>query len=263
MCKKPRPGELCVGRQRKIMNLNFMDFEIPVLKALIKLGGQAKPSEVYLEVERIMGLSPSEFPGEYEKYKSRMIKWKNKTAWAREYLKRKKQLDGSERGVWKITEIGRERAKSFAKTKKDPDAGLALLHGVDATMPEEDITPEEGFNRIESVQMHETGGILGVRGIVYEPINEQGVILLFAALCHDLGFMIEGIRSAFPDALLRRKNSKGTWTSCQAEFEFKSSNFKLHKHNPKQCDLIICWEDDLKDCQVEVMSLKEKIQEFK
>jgi restriction system protein len=100
------------------MNLNFMDFEIPVLKALINLGGQAKPSEVYPEVEKIMGLSPAEFPGEYEKYKSRMIKWKNKTAWAREYLKRKKQLDGSERGVWKITEIGKERAKSFDKTKE-------------------------------------------------------------------------------------------------------------------------------------------------
>jgi len=113
------------------------------------------------------------------------------------------------------------------------------------------------------VQIHETGGKLGVRGIVYEPINEQGVILLFAALCHDLGFMIEGIRSSFPDALLRRKNSKGTWNSCRAEFEFKSSNFKFYKHNPKQCDLIICWEHDWKDCQVEVMSLKEKIQEYK
>ena len=90
------------------MNLNFMDFEIPLLKALIKLGGGAKPSEVYPEVEKMMGLNLLEFPEEYEQYKSRSIKWKNKTAWAREYLKRKKQLDGSERGVWKITEIGKE-----------------------------------------------------------------------------------------------------------------------------------------------------------
>ena len=192
------------------MNLNFMDFEMPLLKALINLGGRAKPSEAYPEVEKIMGLNPTEFPVEYEKYKSHMIKWKNKTAWAREYLKRKKQLDGSERGVWKITEIGRERVKSFNKMKKDPDEGLAPLQGVDISISEEDISPQEGFNRIENVQLHETGGILGVRGIVYEPINEQGVILLFAALCHDLGFMIEGIRSSFPDALLRRKNSKGT-----------------------------------------------------
>jgi hypothetical protein len=245
------------------MNLNFMDFEIPLLRVLIMFGGRAKSSEVYPEVERIMGLNPTTFPGEYEKYKSNMIKWKNKTAWAREYLKRKKQLDGSERGIWKITEIGKERIQNFDKTKKDPDEGLAPLQGVEVSISDEDITPQEGFNRIENVQIHETGGILGVRGIVYEPINEQGVILLFAALCHDLGFMIEGIRSSFPDALLRRKNIKGTWNSCQAEFEFRSSNFKLHKHNPKQCDLIICWEHDWNNCPVEVMSLKEKIQEFK
>jgi len=245
------------------MSLNFTAFEIPLLKALAKLGGKAKPVEVYPVVEGLMRLNPKDFPEEYEKYKSRAIKWKNKTAWAREYLKRKKQLDGSERGVWKITEMGKERLSHFNKTQKDPDEGLAALLGVDEAMPEEDLSPAEGFNRIEHLQAHETGGILGVRGIVYEPINEQGVILLFAALCHDLGFMIEGIRSAFPDALLRRRNAKGTWNSCRAEFEFKSSSFKLHKHDPKQCDLIICWEHDWQDCPKEVICLKERVKEFK
>ncbi|MBA4369375.1 MAG: hypothetical protein C0403_17255 [Desulfobacterium sp.] len=245
------------------MTLNFTDFEIPLLKALVKLGGKAKPVEVYPEVEKIMRLSPKDFPEEYEEYKSRAIKWKNKTAWAREYLRRKNQLDGSERGVWKITAIGKDRLKHFNKTHKDPDEGLAPLLGVDTTISDENVSPEEGFNRIENVQVHETGGILGVRGIVYAPINEQGVILLFAALCHELGFMIEGIRSAFPDALLRRKNSKGTWNSCRAEFEFKSSSFKYHKHDPKQCDLIICWEHDWQDCPKEVLCLKNRVEEFR
>ncbi len=245
------------------MDLNFMDFEIPLLQALVKLGGKAKPREVYPVVEKIMKLNPKDFPEEYEKYKSKVIKWQNKTAWAREYLKRKNQLDGSERGIWKITPIGKERLAHFKQTKKDPDEGLAPLLGVDSSLLEENISPKEGFNRIEKTQIHETGGILGVRGIVYEPINEQGVILLFAALCHDLGFMIEAIRSAFPDALLRRRNTKGTWNSCKAEFEYKSSNFKSHKHDPNQCDLIICWEHDWQDCQKEVLCLKEKVKEFK
>jgi len=190
-------------------------------------------------------------------------KRKNKTAWARKNLNRKKQLDGSKRGVWKITAISKDRLNHFNKTHKDPDEGLAPLLGVDAAISDENVSPEEGFNRIENIQVHETGGILGVRGIVYEPINEQGVILLFAALCHELGFMIEGIRSAFPDALLRRKNAKGTWNSCRAEFEFKSSSFKYHKHDPKQCELIICWEHDWKECPLEVLCLKEKAEEFR
>jgi restriction system protein len=91
------------------MSLIFMDFEIPLLQALAKLGGKAKPVDVYPEVERIMKLNPKNFPEEYESYSKGAIKWKNKTAWAREYLKRKGQLDGSERGVWKITDIGMER----------------------------------------------------------------------------------------------------------------------------------------------------------
>lgn len=245
------------------MGLYFMDYEIPLLKALIKLGGKAKPSVVYPEVENIMGLNPEDFPEEFEEYKSGVLKWKNKTAWAREYLKRKHQLDGSERGVWKITETGQERVRYYEQTQKDPDDGLATLQGIETTISEENISPKEGFKQIENIQIHETGGILGVRGIVYEPINEQGVILLFAALCHELDFMIEGIRSAFPDALLRRKNSKGTWNSCRAEFEFRSSSFKLHKHNPHQCDLIICWDHDWKDCPLEVVCLKEKVRDFK
>lgn len=90
------------------------------------------------------------------------------------------------------------------------------------------------------------------------------MILLFAALCHDLGFMIEGIRNGFPDALLRKRNNKGKWTSCKAEFEYKSSFFKLHKHNPRLCDLIIYWENDWgKDCPIEVLSLKEAVGRFK
>ncbi len=246
------------------MSFDFMDYEIPLLKALIKLGGKAKTKSVYPEVEKIMGLTPSKFPEEYETYQKGQVKWRNKTAWAREYLKRKGQLDGSERGVWKITDIGRERIKAVSETKKDPDEGLAQLHGIDTSIAENnDVTPEEGFNRIENIQIHETGGILGVKGIVYEPINEQGVILLFAALCHDLGFMIEGIRSSFPDALLRRRNNKGTWNSCKAEFEFRSMNFKIHQHNPKDCDIVICWEHDWADCPLEVLCLKEIVTNFK
>ena len=241
------------------MGLSFLDFEIPLLQALVNLGGEAKTKDVYPEVEKIMDLSASTHPEEYEKYKFGDIKWKNKTGWAREYLKRKDQLDGNQWGIWKITDAGKERIRVFTTTKKDTDEGLAAIQGIDPDIAEdENTTPERAFENI-----HETGGILGVRGIVYEPINEQGVILLFAALCHDLGFMIEGIRSGFPDALLRRRNMKGTWNSCRAEFEYKSSNFKQHKHDPKGCNIVICWENDWTDCPLEVVCLKDVARKFK
>ena len=246
------------------MKLPFQVYEIPLLKALDCLGGSAKVAEIYPVVEEIMRDQLAQNPEERGQYKHGEVIWKNKTQWAREYLKRKGQLDASQRGVWKITEAGRQRLNDFKRTGADPDEGLSILHGV----PEEneevgEVKPEERFDKLEQLQLHETGDILGVRGIVYEPINEQVVILLFAALCYDLGFMIEGIRAKFPDALLRRKNEKGRWISCKAEFEFRSSHFRDHKHDPTQCDIIICWEHDYLNCPLEVLSLKEVAKRYK
>ncbi len=93
------------------MAFDFTDFEMPLLQAIVKLGGKAKTKDVYPEVEKIIGLTPAKFPEEYEAYQKGQIKWKNKTAWGREYLKRKGQLAGTERGVWKITEMERDRAE--------------------------------------------------------------------------------------------------------------------------------------------------------
>ncbi|OIO34197.1 MAG: hypothetical protein AUJ70_01620 [Candidatus Omnitrophica bacterium CG1_02_40_15] len=178
-------------------------------------------------------------------------------------MKRKGQLDGSEHGIWKITPAGRERVRISKETARDPDAGLVKLHGIDLEIINTAENPEKAFQEMENIRQHETGDILGVKGIVYEPINEQGVILLFAALADELGFQIEAVRSEFPDALLRRKNIKGNWTNCKVEFEYKSSSFKTHGHNPKQCDLIICWEHDWKEYPIEVICLKEIAKKFK
>jgi hypothetical protein len=57
--------------------------------------------------------------------------------------------------------------------------------------------------------------------IVYDSINDQGVIF-YSQLYARLRIMIM-LFEVLPDALLRRRNSKGTWNSCKAEFEFKSS----------------------------------------
>ncbi len=116
-------------------------------------------------------------------------------------------MDGSERGIWKITEAGKERIRLWRVTGKDPDAGLETVVGT----PEEreGIEPEEAFEALE----HNHGPILGVREIpiVYEPINEQGAILLFTALAAKLGFLIVAIRSQFPDAQIAKRDENGNY----------------------------------------------------
>lgn len=105
------------------------------------------------------------------------------------------------------------------------------------------------------------GDLINFRGLVYAPMNENGVIFLFGKVADDLNMYIEEIKPGYPDCIGRRYNGKG-WEKVAIEFEYKSSNFKLHKHDPKDCDVIICWENDWKDCPLEIIELKSEIQDM-
>jgi len=73
------------------------------------------------------------------------------------------------------------------------------------------------------------------------PENELGVIAVFSQQAEKSGFEIVSIHSEFPDAIVRKGE-----VEYRAEFEYLSSNFRAHKHNVRECDLVICWERDSK-----------------
>jgi hypothetical protein len=103
------------------------------------------------------------------------------------------------------------------------------------------------------------GPVLDFRGLRHEPINEQGVVFLFGMLAAELGFVVESIQGGFPDcdAKLRRKD--GTFEGVRIEFEFKSSEFLRHKHDPSGCDFIVCWIHDWADCPLPVLELSKEV----
>jgi hypothetical protein len=103
------------------------------------------------------------------------------------------------------------------------------------------------------------GEPINFRGIVYAPMNEAGVILLFSKVMEDLGIIYEASPSkSFPDMIARRKEEEG-WVKRSVEFEYKSSHFKTHKHDPQKCDIIVCWINDWTDCPIEVIELKDLV----
>lgn len=110
--------------------------------------------------------------------------------------------------------------------------------------------------RTKRVEYGEPIDFLGLR---HAPLNEQGVVYLFGMLSRQLGFIIEAVKTDFPDCEGKRQipGKQGRWERVSIEFEYKSSQFKGHGHNPDECDVIVCWEDDWKDCPIEVISLKE------
>ena len=103
------------------------------------------------------------------------------------------------------------------------------------------------------------GPVLDFRGLRHAPINEQGVVFLFGMLAADLGFVVESVQGGFPDcdAKLRRKD--GTYEGVRIEFEFRSSEFVRHKHDPDGCDFIVCWEHDWPDCPLAVIELSKEV----
>jgi len=101
------------------------------------------------------------------------------------------------------------------------------------------------------------GEIINYAGMLHAPVNEQGVVYLFALLSRSLGFTVEAIQSAFPDAVAKRQlRGQKVFERVLIEFEFQSSSFQKHGHDASGCDLIVCWEHDWKDCPLEVIELQ-------
>ena len=95
----------------------------------------------------------------------------------------------------------------------------------------------------------------------HEPVNEQGVVLLFGMLAKELGFLIEGVQTEFPDCEAKRQIGPERWQRVNIEFEFESRNFRDHRHAVQGCDLIVCWRHNWPDCpeNIEVLELSRAI----
>lgn len=105
------------------------------------------------------------------------------------------------------------------------------------------------------------GELINFRGLVYSPVNEQGVVFLFGRILDDLNMYIEEVRIKCPDCVARRYTRKG-WELVYVEFEYLASNFIVHGHEKDKVDMIVCWEDDLTEEQrkslsgIEILELK-------
>ena len=111
----------------------------------------------------------------------------------------------------------------------------------------------------------EYGEALDFPGLRRAPINELGVVYLFGLMSRTLDFDVEAVHSAFPDCSAKRliDRKRNRWKQVRIEFEYKSSNFLLHQHESKHCDLIVCWIHDWPDCPLEVIALKDEMQRLK
>jgi len=105
------------------------------------------------------------------------------------------------------------------------------------------------------------GSPIDFRGLRHEPVNEQGVLLLFGMLAKELGYIVENVQKGFPDCEALRQISPGGWQRVRIEFEFESRNFRVHGHPVDGCDVIVCWRHNWEECpkHIEVVELSSVI----
>jgi hypothetical protein len=126
---------------------------------------------------------------------------------------------------------------------------------------ERPLRPRIGKPRLKR---QEYGTPIDFRGLRHAPLNEQGVVYLFALVARELGFIVEAIGTSYPDCEAKKRvDRKGErWQRVRIEFEYYSSNFKDHGHSPDRCDLIVCWKHNWTGCPVPVIELSTEIRKL-
>lgn len=88
------------------------ELEIPLLRLIDSLGGEAKPKQLYEPLAAQFQLTPDERRERMESTGSN--KWENDVQWVRQRLVTTGQIDPSVRGLWRITSVGRARIGNVA-----------------------------------------------------------------------------------------------------------------------------------------------------
>jgi restriction system protein len=114
----------------------FLLYAIPIIDILKELGGSAKPAEIIDKVIDELKISEKE---QNEVNKNGQSRVKNRIAWARFYLAKDGLLDSSRRGVWSLTDKGRN-------TKLTPEEVYILFKRVHALFEN-----NEGKDEVESI----------------------------------------------------------------------------------------------------------------
>lgn len=165
-----------------------------------------------------------------------------------------------------------EAFRQFARGKREWADVVALLPVAKtekkATAANENSPSSVPPNRVQHAPFQDRptyGNPVDFRGLRHEPVNEQGVVLLFGMVAKELGYLVESVQTGFPDCEAKRQLAPGRWKRVRIEFEFESRKFRNHGHPSAGCDVIVCWRHNWDDCpaQIEIVELSTVIKSLR
>jgi len=109
-------------------------FRLPILQALVDLGGSGRVSEVLDLVEKMMVDQLNKYDYQTIPSNPKVVRWENNAQWARLKLVEEGLLaSDSPRGIWEITKEGRNKLNEFKNKIRDQHANYT---SVDASIYE-------------------------------------------------------------------------------------------------------------------------------
>ena len=142
------PADVCDARStsmatKKTKGPTFLRFVAPIVETLRELGNSGTSAEVADRVLDRLKVSEQEQEETTSNGHSRV---RNQIGWARFYLAKAGYLDASQRGVWRLTEVGR-------MAKLDADAIRAMFkEKVQKKFPRKATTPDSTTGAVAEVE---------------------------------------------------------------------------------------------------------------
>jgi restriction system protein len=128
-----------------VRDTQFWHFFQPIIDALKELGGSGQPSEVKELIAEKLNITEEEQSEQISSGKSR---FSNKVDWARFYLAKVDYIDSSIRGVWSLTENGRNTQLSNEEAFQIVQAIRKQISGERNRNPENSLIPSEKMDEI-------------------------------------------------------------------------------------------------------------------
>src|SRR5215212_9597978 len=94
------------------------EVELPLLKALVKSGGQGKPRAIYpIVTAAFPNITPEDLS---ETVSDGHSKWHNRIQWVRQRLVDRGEMESGGWGLWRISEKGKARLAGNSSTTNGP-----------------------------------------------------------------------------------------------------------------------------------------------
>jgi restriction system protein len=124
---------------------------MPVLQTLDELGGSGQIEEIDARVIELTNLTPEDLSATYEKSGALIVP--DKISWARSYLRQGGLLKNEGRGLWVLTEDGREKFKLGEQAVRDTVAAAMRLYSKNYNAAKKAKSAELADNELVSDQV--------------------------------------------------------------------------------------------------------------